>query len=128
MGKPIGFFALALGAAMSPGIDPKNDYAFKCIFGSEKRTAILIDLLNAVLHPPQQIKSVQILNPITEPVVLDDKLSILDIRARDETGQYFNIEMQMVPHPCLRGRFLYYWAKIYGSQLQRGDEYEELRP
>ena len=30
------------------GVDPKNDFAFKCIFGNERRTAILVDVLNAV--------------------------------------------------------------------------------
>lgn len=34
------------------GIDPKNDYAFKRVFGSEQHTNILIHLLNAVLDLP----------------------------------------------------------------------------
>jgi predicted transposase/invertase (TIGR01784 family) len=68
------------------------------------------------------------LNPITEPVVLDDKLSILDIKARDQSGRLFNIEMQLVVNPSLRRRFLYYWARLYSSQLHAGQEYEKLRP
>ena len=36
---------------MGLGIDPKNDYAFKCVFGSEHHTRILVHLLNAVLDP-----------------------------------------------------------------------------
>ena len=34
--------------------------------------------------------------------------------------------MQMVTRPSLRGRFLYYWAKLYSGQLQSGDQYESL--
>ena len=45
--------------------------------------------------PDERVESVVILNPITEPLVLDDKLSILDIRARDQTGRSPNVEMQM---------------------------------
>ena len=58
----------------SLGVDPKNDYAFKCVFGSELHTRVLVHLLNAVLDPApgRRIESVEILNPITEPVVLDD--------------------------------------------------------
>ena len=34
------------------GIDPKNDFAFKSIFGVEAHTRVLIHMLNAVLKPP----------------------------------------------------------------------------
>ena len=33
------------------GIDPKNDFAFKRVFGSEHHPRVLIHLLNAVLDP-----------------------------------------------------------------------------
>jgi predicted transposase/invertase (TIGR01784 family) len=90
------------------GIDPKNDYAFKCVFGSERHTRILIHMLNAVLQPPpeQRVLSVEILNPISEPVVLDEKLSILDVKARDQSGRQFNVEMQMATHPGFVAVFL----------------------
>ena len=115
---------------MGLGIDPKNDYAFKCLFGSERHTSILIHLLNAVLRPPsdRRVVGVQILNPITEPVTLDDKLAVLDLKARDQSGRRFNVEMQMVLHPALRSRFLYYWARTYSSQLVAGDDYGRLAP
>ena len=116
--------------AMQLGIDPKNDYAFKCVFGDEHHTRVLIHVLNAVLRPPTEcrVASVEILNPFSDRDVLDEKLSILDIKARDQSGRYFNVEMQMVPHPSDRRRFLYYWAKIYGSQLLSGDDYKLLEP
>jgi len=112
------------------GIDPKNDFAFKCVFGSERHTAILVDVLNAVLRPPpgRRVVGVEILNPMMEPVVLDEKLAILDVRARDQMGRQFNVEMQMVLHPCFPERFLYYWSKVYSGQLVAGDRYEALQP
>jgi len=115
---------------MALGIDPKNDYAFKCVFGSERHSRVLIHMLNAVLKPSpeRRVQSVDIVNPMTEPVILDEKLSILDIRARDQSGRQFNVEMQMAAHPGLRGQFLYYWARLYGGQLQSGEEYETLEP
>ncbi len=59
---------------MALGIDPKNDYAFKCVFGSERHTRVLIHMLNAVLKPrsERRVDSVVILNPMSEPVVLDE--------------------------------------------------------
>ena len=66
---------------------PCVDYAFKKVFGSGKlNTSVLMDLLDAVLKPPpeRRIVALQVLNPFNEKDSLDDKLSILDIKAQDE--------------------------------------------
>ena len=42
-------------------IDPRVDFAFKCLFGSEANKSILISLLRAVLK--LDIREVELLNP-----------------------------------------------------------------
>ena len=59
---------------------------------------------------------------------IDDKLSILDIKARDDRGRLFNLEMQMVAGRSMAQRFVYYWAQLYRQQLAAGDSYDRLRP
>jgi len=115
---------------MKLGIDPKVDYAFKWLFGNQKNTSILIHLLHAILNPTpdEQIVEIQILNPFNEKMALDEKLSILDIKARDQLGRQFNIEMQMLATPALKQRILYYWGKLYTEQLQSGQDYSLLKP
>jgi predicted transposase/invertase (TIGR01784 family) len=111
------------------GIDPKVDYAFKWLLGREDHTSILINLLHSILKPSpdEQITELQILNPFTDRTGLDEKLSILDIRARDGLGRQFNVEMQMLATASLRQRILYYWSKLYTEQLPKGDDYDVLR-
>lgn len=115
---------------MRLGIDPKVDYVFKKLFGSEANKSLLIDLLNAVLVEsiPEPLDDIQILNPFNDKDSLDDKLSILDIKARDRTGRLYNIEMQMVDYAEYPNRVLYYWARLYQEQLHEGDDYDQLRP
>ena len=112
------------------GIDPKVDYVFKRLFGREQNAPLLIHLLNAILQfqPGSRIASLQILNPFHDKENLDDKLSVLDIKARDESGRLFNIEMQMLAYGPFRTRVLYYWAKLYQGQMLEGMQYEELHP
>ena len=114
---------------MITGIDPKVDYAFKRIFGSEANTPILVDLLNAVLNPPAQrrIVAVTLQNPFNDKDQPEEKLSVLDIKARDQDGRHYNIEMQMCATSTYPERVLYYWARIYGRQLEDGDNYDELQ-
>jgi predicted transposase/invertase (TIGR01784 family) len=115
---------------MRPGIDPKVDYAFKKLFGSETTLDVLSDVLHAVLQPPpgRQFVDLTILNPFNEKDSTDDKLSVLDIKARDASGRLFNIEMQMIAPWFFPQRVLYYWAKVYQQQLVEGNDYHELRP
>jgi hypothetical protein len=82
---------------MIPGIDPKIDIAFKKVFGSEPWRDLTASLINAVLEPPPQrrLVDVELLNPYSEKMTLDDKVSILDIKARDDQGRLYNLEMQM---------------------------------
>jgi predicted transposase/invertase (TIGR01784 family) len=112
------------------GVDPKVDYAFKHLFGREVNRSILIDVLNAVLEPPagERILGLELLNPFNPKESLDDKLSILDIKARDQTGRQFNVEMQILAFPAYDKRILYYASKLHQQQLYEGQDYVELRP
>jgi len=76
-------------------INPRVDFAFKLIFGSEQNKDILISLLNSILEDYQErpIASIEILNPFGSKEHERDKLTILDIRARDDKGEFYNIEM-----------------------------------
>jgi len=60
--------------------------------------------------------------------LLTDKESILDVKATDENGRQYDIEVQSSGNEFFKNRSLYYWAKLYSSQLEEGGEYVELRP
>jgi len=113
-----------------PGIDPKVDYAFKRLFGREQTLPLLLHLLNAILQlqPARRLTHLELLNPYSDQDALDDKLSIVDVKARDQGGQQFHIEMQLLPERSFRARVLYYWAELHQQQLHAGEPYSTLRP
>lgn len=115
---------------MIVAIDPKVDYAFKRLFGRQQNQDLLVDLINAVLQEPaeRRVVGLEILNPFQDKDFLEDKLSVLDIKARDQSGRQFNIEMQMLAFAAFRPRVLYYWARLHQSQLEEGADYGVLRP
>ena len=47
----------------------------------------------------------------------------MDIKARDEQGQYYNIEMQVVDQSFYTKRALYYWSKVYAAQIKQAQDY-----
>ena len=115
---------------MKHPIDPKIDCVFKALLGAEGNRRLLIHFLNAVLGAdlPAPIRQVDILNPYNEREFLDDKLSVVDVKARDERGRLYQVEIQLLGHPDLPARILYTWADLYSAQLRSGQDYGELRP
>lgn len=113
-----------------PDIDPTVDYAFKHVFGREESKPALISLLDAVFQPStgQHIANLDLLNPFNDQEFADDKSSVLDIKARDQSGRHFNVEMQMLAHGAFRQRALYYWARLHQGQLKKGKDFRVLRP
>ena len=107
-----------------------SDVVFKYVFGSEQSTTILRSLLSAVQEDAgyAPVASVEIRNPFNEKDAEEAKLSYVDVRARDITGNIYSAEMQAYNHQGFFSRVLYYWAKAYGDQLAEGDLYTKLRP
>jgi predicted transposase/invertase (TIGR01784 family) len=109
-------------------VSPRNDLAFKKIFGNENRKNILISFLNAVLNlqGDRTIEDLEILNPYQAPRIQELKYSLLDVQARDKRGVTFIVEMQVEYVAGYEKRFLYYSSKAYVSQIERAVDYPRL--
>ena len=108
-------------------INPKIDFAFKKLFGSEENKDILIGFINSIVSEDQQVKDIILKNPYNFENYKNNKMSILDIKAVDEKGVWYDIEMQLSDQTFYEKRAFYYWAKVYSDQLHRGMVYTELR-
>jgi len=106
--------------------NPKLDLVFKKLFGSEENKDLLLSLVNSVLPDDQQVVQLQLKNPYNVADYVKGKLSILDIKAEDEQGRLYDIEMQIKGSAFYGRRTLYYWAKMFGSQLDPIDPQHEL--
>ena len=109
-----------------PLLDPKLDVIFKRLFVDAPD--LLADLINAVRHDEPPIVELEILNPQIPPEELTGKFIVLDILARDATGQLFNIEMQTRSHAGWSSRSVYYLARSLGRQLKNGESYQSVPP
>ncbi|MGF9872288.1 Rpn family recombination-promoting nuclease/putative transposase [Bacillus tropicus] len=105
------------------------DFAFKQLFGTNGSEDILIAFLNAMLQESLEspIASLQLEDPHLHREHANDKLSILDISATLDTGTKVNVEIQLNNNHDMMKRSLYYWGKLYTSQLQKGMPYSALR-
>jgi predicted transposase/invertase (TIGR01784 family) len=110
-------------------INPKTDFAFKKIFGSEQSHGILVSFLNGILYAGESlIEDLEILNPYQAPRIRGVKDTYLDVKAKLTSGQTVIIEMQVLNVEGFEKRILYNAAKAYSIQLSQGDQYKLLNP
>ncbi|MCE2798051.1 MAG: Rpn family recombination-promoting nuclease/putative transposase [Planctomycetaceae bacterium] len=110
------------------GIRPTNDFAFLKTFGTPANKIALVSLLNAILDLRNPIVDLRIENPFNTKDFMDDKLSILDIKASDQRGWIYDVEMQISVAESLVQRLVYYGCRVYVDQLRSGDDYLCLKP
>ena len=65
-------------------------------------------------------------SPILEKDLRDDKVGILDIKAKLNNKISCNLEMQVVKYSNIEKRILYYWSKLYTSGIREGEDYNVL--
>lgn len=104
-------------------INPKIDYAFKKIFGSEQSHDILISFLNALLYDGKDtIIDLEIIDPYLAPRLRGIKDTYVDVKAtiQDEQGKSSNviIEMQVLNVEGLQEEILYNAAKAKPIQIE----------
>jgi predicted transposase/invertase (TIGR01784 family) len=106
-----------------------SDIFIKYLFGKEGNEDILLDFINDVLTDEgfPKITELTIKNPFNPKEFPIDKDSYLDIKVIDETGKHYNIEVQSFSEQYFLNRILYYWSKLYSSQIKEGESYGKLK-
>ncbi len=102
-----------------------NDYLFKAFL--QRNEKALRGLLCAILSmKEEEIKSVQILNPIQDGDTIDEKTLILDIKLILNSEQIINIEMQVRDLGDWPERSLVYLCRSF-DQLSKGEDYSSIK-
>ena len=103
-----------------------NNYMFRYILQENKK--VLKGLIASLLHlQPEDIRSVEIRNPINLSGDVSGKEFILDIEVILNNERLINLEMQVLNEHNWPERSLSYLCRAY-DQLYRGQEYEEALP
>jgi predicted transposase/invertase (TIGR01784 family) len=108
--------------------DPKTDFVFQRIFGTEDHKSALIGFLNDILglDEPHRIESVSFLPAEQRPKVAELKYSIVDVKCVDMRGTTYVVEMQVLNVEAFEKRVVYNVAKAYTNQLDLGEKYPIL--
>lgn len=107
-------------------LTPLADPVFKKIFGEYAN--LLIDLINALLDLKHPVIAIEYLQTELVPELILEKNTIVDVRCTDSMKRHFIVEMQITHVPNFYERVLLNAAKVYSSQLKKGDNYKDIQP
>lgn len=107
-------------------LTPLADPVFKKIFGEYAN--LLIDLINALLDLKHPVVSIEYLQTELVPELILEKNTIVDVRCTDSMKRNFIVEMQITHVPNFYERVLLNAAKVYSSQLKKGDNFKDIQP
>ena len=106
-------------------LKPKNDVVFQSIFNqnNEKITKAFVEALLDEKITKMTINNDQILVRDAP----DDKLGILDLELDINNSEKVDVEIQLIERANFAERLLFYFSRLYASQIKRGDDYSEAK-
>ena len=103
-----------------------DDYVFKRTFTRDDPNGILRDFLESVLKI--KLRNVQVLNAKIPKDILDERGSVLDIRAELDNTKIVDIEMQVQDQGNISKRSTVYMSKNIATQIKTSEDYQGLKP
>ena len=104
-------------------LPPIDDWVFKLLFGDERNTSILIDLLKSFVELPDEEYELTFLDTHLKPEAEGDKLGIVDVKVKTKNGKIIHIEIQVNPVRNIGRRLSFYKSKLIVEQIGESDQY-----
>lgn len=106
-------------------VSAKLDIIFKKIFTEnvDMLQSFLADILDI---PYDDIQDIIVAKQELTPETIDGKFSRLDLNLK-VADKLINVEIQLKGDNDYRDRTLFYWAKLYTSELKSGETYGQLK-
>ncbi|QTM07991.1 Rpn family recombination-promoting nuclease/putative transposase [Brachyspira hyodysenteriae] len=110
-------------------INVLNDYFMRYMFAKEGHEHILKNLINSIRldYNQEPFEEVKVLNTFNLKETINDKQSIVDVRAVTKSGETVLIEIQRIGNQSFVYRSLYYWSKAYVANLRNNEKYNDLK-
>ena len=105
----------------------KNDYVFKRMFAKKGNEEYLKEFLSSLLRI--KICEIEVEYDIAlEKDIKEEKLGILDVKAKLNDGIEVDIEIQIKDYSNIIERTTFYATRMISSNLKVGEDYSKIKP
>jgi predicted transposase/invertase (TIGR01784 family) len=109
---------------MTDLLDPKLDYIFKTIFGTDDKKDVLKSFLNALFKGRPNIEDLSLENTDIAKIIETNKASRVDVRATTDNGTQLDIEIQCNNTGEIPQRAFHYLANMVPMAVHSGQSYK----
>lgn len=102
-------------------VDILSDAGFKAVFGEQRNSDVLTDLLNVILPPHRKVRKLTYMTTEVPQFSPYSKSVRLDLRCTGNDGTIFIVELQCYHQANFFKRCVLYAAKSYDSGSRKGD-------
>jgi predicted transposase/invertase (TIGR01784 family) len=123
-------FELCCGT--KPFKDPKDDFTFKHLMGSEKNKPLSISFINSVFEDEHvrenhRVTDLNFVNTVLNPTRIYGRQGCVDALSVGKDQRMITVEMQKEDEDNLLDCFYRYACHLSANQLDRGQEYESIQ-
>ena len=110
-------------------VNPRFDVAFRKLF-SEEIPEITINLLNTILgfSDKDKIVKIKFQDSTRPPENAKFRSTVQDLLCTDQNNRQYLVELQVANQRYFFKRMLYYFSRMYASQMAPGDIFLDLKP
>lgn len=109
-------------------ISPKYDFVFAHVFGEQRNIDNTKGFLKTLLDIPEDdYEELKVENPILKRLFYNGKMGVVDLKISTKSRRQVHVELQLEKRANMRGRILYYAARLIGDQLHVGDDYSKIK-
>ena len=115
---------------MKETLNRLNDVFFKYLLNDTKKKSLTLSFINGILDYPEDNCFIDLDFIDTKDISITPGKSIplLHVCARKRNNVQVYVEVHIYLEPNTKKRFLYYWSKTYGNELQKEDSCKKLIP
>ena len=115
---------------MKETLNRLNDVFFKYLLNDTKKKSLTLSFINGILDYPEDNCFIDLDFIDTKDISIAPGKSIplLHVCARKRNNVQVYVEVHIYLEPNTKKRFLYYWSKTYGNELQKEDSCKKLIP
>ena len=123
---------------LNPETSDKTNNIPKSSFNQSYKNSTKQQNLNKLSHekqssnkqslPQKNLHNLDFKETALYPHTFNKKHIVLDLRVKLSTGENINVEMQSIPQKRFLKRILFYWAKLYSQDLEKGQGYDKIHP
>lgn len=109
-------------------IDPRTDFGFKHLFGSEDSKEFLISFINSLLRGKHVVQDLEYLPTENLGRTPEARNSVFDVYCQGNRGEHFIVEMQNAFQPTFKSRSIYYSTFSIQKGVKKGSANFDFPP